>query len=144
MAEPVIVELTDAPRTFMAMSVPPNVAERPLIDPATTDLVAPETFQAPPSTEPAEMVPKVPTEARRLAPIRPTADEAADLYFPRKGTSLGYRHFGTLADALEHVRENLTPGQRAACVIQVGERRLVPGDVARLLLREPVQPMAAG
>ena len=89
-------------------------------------------------------VPKVPTEARRLAPIRPTADEAADLYFPRKGTSLGYRHFGTLADALEHVRENLTPGQRAACVIQVGERRLVPGDVARLLLREPVQPMAAG
>src|SRR3954447_25703475 len=62
MAAPVIVELTSELRTFIATSVPPNVADNPLIDPASTDLAAPMTLHAPPFTDPAANVPTEPTD----------------------------------------------------------------------------------
>ena len=65
----------------------------------------------------------------------PDPEEAADLYFPRRGggAGLGYRHFGTLTAALEHARDSLTPAQRGHCVIQLGEKRFDSGQVARLI-----------
>jgi hypothetical protein len=81
---------------------------------------------------------RVAPRQRAASPAKGVADpalnEAADLYFPRKAKGLGYRHFSTLAEALEHVRETLTPSQRGGAVIQVGERRLEATDVARLLV----------
>lgn len=77
-----------------------------------------------------------PQRSEARAPfVAPDPEESADLYFPRRGggAGLGYRHFGTLADALEHARDGLTTAQRGHCVIQLGERRLDAGQVARLL-----------
>jgi hypothetical protein len=83
--------------------------------------------------------PRSASQASETAAL-PPLDEPADLYFPRRSRGLGYRHFPTLAEALEHAREALSPSERGGCVIQIGERRLESVDVAQLLQR--TQPAA--